>query len=126
MSVILLLLQIIALHIFGNRGLPKGLHNPQIENRCSLHTWPFATLWRRAYSPDSELIWEHGWTQSVSYVKPDPDKIHRNQVGLLVVQNLELSPDIQHGGLFYLPGPFTVSVLRAGWKVITFSDASIC
>jgi hypothetical protein len=64
----------------------------------------------------------------ISYVKPNPDKIHRNQVGLLVVQNLELSPDgaIQHDGVFYLPGPFTVSVLRGGWKVITVSDVSIC
>lgn len=66
--------------------------------------------------------------KSISYVKPEPDKIHRNQAGLLVVQDLELAPDgdIQHNGVFYLPGPFTVSVLRGGWKVITLSNVSTC
>lgn len=61
------------------------------------------------------------------YVKPEPDKIHRNQVGLLVVQSLELSPDgdIQHDGVFYLPGPLTVSVLNGGWKVMTPSNVSL-
>lgn len=77
--------------------------------------------------PIPELIWEQSWTKSISYVKPEPDKIHRNQVGLLVVQSLELSPDgdIQHHGVFYLPGSFTVSVLNGDWKVMTLSNVSL-